>query len=68
MHLISKNVDYPVGDRERIYRGDYIIANLVSDEELNSEYILPMAFDERIGEKVARAVAQAARESGVARI
>lgn len=25
MHLISKNVDYPVGDRERIYRGDYII-------------------------------------------
>ncbi len=46
----------------------YAIANLVSDEELNSEYILPMAFDERIGEKVARAVAQAARESGVARI
>ena len=46
----------------------YAIASLVSDEELNSEYILPMAFDERIGKAVAGAVAQAARESGVARI
>ncbi|MBR5152600.1 MAG: NADP-dependent malic enzyme [Clostridia bacterium] len=46
----------------------YAIAGLVSDEELNAEYILPMAFDERIGKTVAAAVAQAARESGVARI
>ena len=46
----------------------YAIANLVSDEELNSEYILPMAFDERIGKAVASAVAEAARKSGVARI
>lgn len=46
----------------------YAIATLVSDEELNSEYILPMAFDERIGKTVAKAVAEAARKSGVARL
>ena len=46
----------------------YAIASLVSDEELNSEYILPMAFDERIGKTVAEAVAEAARKSGVARL
>ena len=46
----------------------YAIASLVSDEELNSEYILPAAFDERIGKTVASAVSEAARKSGVARI
>ncbi len=46
----------------------YAIASLVSDEELNEEYILPMAFDERIGKTVAAAVAEAARKSGVARL
>jgi len=46
----------------------YAIANLVSDEELNSEYILPKAFDDRIGKTVAKAVAEAARKSGVARL
>ena len=46
----------------------YAIAGLVSDEELNAEYILPMAFDERIGKTVAKAVAEAAVKSGVARI
>ena len=46
----------------------YAIASLVSDEELNEEYILPMAFDERIGKTVAKAAAEAARKSGVARI
>ncbi len=45
----------------------YAIAGLVTDEELNAEYILPMAFDERIGKTVAAAVADAARKSGVAR-
>jgi malate dehydrogenase (oxaloacetate-decarboxylating) len=45
----------------------YAIAGLVSDEELSAEYILPMAFDERIGKTVAAAVAEAARRSGVAR-
>ena len=46
----------------------HAIARLVSDEELNAEYILPMAFDERIGKTVAAAVAEAARKSGVARL
>lgn len=46
----------------------YAIAGLVSDEELTADYILPMAFDERIGKTVAAAVAEAARKSGVARI
>ncbi|MDE7078599.1 MAG: NAD-dependent malic enzyme [Clostridia bacterium] len=44
------------------------IASLVSDEELNADYILPKAFDERIGKTVAKAVADAARKSGAARI
>ena len=45
----------------------YAIASLVSDEELNAEYILPKAFDERVGKAVAAAVAKAAIDSGVAR-
>lgn len=44
------------------------IAGLVSDEELNEDYILPKAFDPRVGKTVAKAVAEAARKSGVARI
>lgn len=44
------------------------IASLVSDEELNEEYIMPFAFDERIGKTVAAKVAEAAIASGVARI
>lgn len=44
------------------------IASLVSDDELNEDYILPMAFDKRIGKTVAKAVAKAAKDSGVARI
>ena len=43
-------------------------AELVSDEELSAEYIIPKAFDPRVGKAVAAAVAQAARDSGVARI
>ncbi len=46
----------------------YAIAGLVSDDELNDEYILPAAFDKRICGAVSRAVAQAAKESGVAGI
>ncbi|MBQ9859078.1 MAG: NADP-dependent malic enzyme [Clostridia bacterium] len=46
----------------------YAIASLVSDEELAPEYILPPAFDKRIAETVAAAVAKAARDSGVARL
>ncbi|MBQ6798000.1 MAG: NAD-dependent malic enzyme, partial [Oscillospiraceae bacterium] len=44
------------------------LANLISDEELNEDYIIPKAFDPRVGPAVAAAVAQAARDSGVARI
>ena len=44
------------------------IAGLISDEELNADYIIPAAFDERVGPAVAKAVAEAARASGVARI
>ena len=44
------------------------LANLISDEELNEDYIIPKAFDERVGPAVAAAVAKAARESGVARL
>ena len=44
------------------------IASLVSDEELSAEYILPKAFDERVGKTVAKAVMKAARDTGVARI
>lgn len=44
------------------------IAGLISDEELCEEYIIPKAFDKRVGPAVAAAVAQAARDTGVARI
>lgn len=44
------------------------LADLISDEELDEEYIIPKAFDERVGKNVAKAVAEAARRSGVARI
>lgn len=44
------------------------LADLISDEELNEDYIIPKAFDPRVGKAVAAAVAKAARESGVARL
>ena len=44
------------------------LAALVSDEELSADYILPKAFDPRVGSAVAAAVADAARRSGVARL
>ena len=44
------------------------IASLVSDEELSPDFIIPKAFDPRVGKTVAEAVAKAARDSGVARI
>jgi len=44
------------------------LANLISDEELNEDYIIPKAFDPRVGKAVAAAVAEAARKSGVARL
>ena len=44
------------------------LANLITEEELNADYILPKAFDPRVKDAVAKAVAEAARKSGVARI
>ena len=44
------------------------LAELVSDEELTPDYIIPAPFDQRVCPAVAAAVAQAARDSGVARI
>ena len=44
------------------------IADLISDEELTADYIIPAAFDKRVGGAVAAAVAEAARKTGVARI
>ena len=46
----------------------YAIASLITDNELNAEYILPKAFDRRVGKVVANAVRQAAINSGVVRI
>lgn len=44
------------------------LAGLISDDELNPDYIIPLPFDKRVGPAVAKAVAEAARKSGVARI
>lgn len=46
----------------------YAIADLVSEDELKPDNIIPSAFDKRVGPAVAAAVAKAARDSGVARI
>lgn len=46
----------------------YALAGLISDEELNEDYIIPAAFDPRVGKAVAEAVAKAAKETGVARL
>ena len=46
----------------------YALAELVSEEELCADYVLPAAFDPRVGPAVAKAVAKAARDTGVARI
>jgi malate dehydrogenase (oxaloacetate-decarboxylating) len=44
------------------------LAGLITDEKLNADYIIPAAFDPRVGKAVAAAVAEAARRSGVSRI
>ena len=46
----------------------YALAELVSDDELSAEYIIPDAIDKRVGKAVAEAVVKAARETGVARL
>ena len=44
------------------------LADLISEEELSEDYIIPKAFDKRVGPAVAKAVAETARKTGVARI
>ncbi len=44
------------------------LSSLIADDELSAEYIIPKAFDPRVGKAVAKAVAEAARKTGVARI
>ncbi len=56
-----------INDRMKIAAA-YAIAGLVSDEDLCADYVLPAAFDPRVGPAVAKAVAKAARDTGVARI
>ncbi len=46
----------------------YALASIIDESELNADYILPHAFDPRVGKAVAEAVKKAAIESGVARI
>jgi len=53
---------------EMKYAAAYGIASLVSDEELSAEYIIPKAFDERVGKTVAKAVYESAIKCGVARV
>ena len=45
-----------------------LAASLVAEDELCEEYIIPKAFDERVGKAVAKAVSEAAKKSGGARI
>jgi malate dehydrogenase (oxaloacetate-decarboxylating) len=56
-----------INDKMKIAAAE-AIASLVSEDELNAEFIIPSPFDPRVGKTVAEAVAKAARESGVARI
>ena len=44
------------------------LAGLITDDELNPDYIIPKAFDKRVGPAVAKAVAEVARKTGVARL
>ena len=46
----------------------YALASIIDESELNADYILPHAFDPRVGKAVAEAVKKAAIDSGVARI
>ena len=46
----------------------YAIASIVTDEELNPDYIIPNSFNEKVTPAVAKAVAKAARDTGVARL
>lgn len=55
-------------NEKMILEAAYAIANLVPDKELNEDNILPKAFNKVVGEKVAKAVAKAAKDTGAARV
>ena len=55
-------------NEEMTVAASFAIASLVEDDKLEPDYILPHAFDPRVGKTVAAAVKQAAIDSGVARI
>ena len=55
-------------DEEMKVAAAYAISNVVSEEELSPEYVLPDAFNKSVVENVAKAVKEAAIKTGVARI
>ena len=67
--IIDNTVIHPVeiNDEMKLAASE-ALANLITDEELSPEYIIPKAFDKRVGPAVAKAVAEAAKRTGVARI
>lgn len=56
-----------INDEMKIAAAD-ALAGLITEEELTPDYIIPKAFDKRVGPAVAKAVAKAARDTKVARI
>ena len=53
---------------EMLLAASQAIASIVSDQELAADYIIPSPFDQRVAKEVARAVADAANKTGVARL
>ena len=49
-------------------RAAYAIANMIPEEKLCADYIIPSALDKEVADAVAKAVADVAREEGIARI
>ena len=73
MNFSKHDVIKTLNDAEELFvnyrvNPNFRIFEQFSEEELNKDYILPYAFDKRVGPTVAAAVAQAARDSGVARL
>ena len=71
------NIFRKAGYKTGLYTSPFILCfnermqvngEMISDDELSADYIIPAAFDERVGPAVAKAVAEAARATGVARI
>ena len=66
--VLDTTVVYPTAPtNEKKIAAAKAIAELISDEELSEDNIIPKAFDKRVGPAVAKAVAEAARKTGVAR-